>query len=113
MHRPTTPVTARFSDFAGIPAIADNDSHRWLAAQSMARELWPENIHVAHLVIDAGVDTAWVRERIRAGRGDPDSLPPDTLMHPASVAEAYWARHHQPRDACSFEVEMRPYCETW
>jgi NAD(P)-dependent dehydrogenase (short-subunit alcohol dehydrogenase family) len=51
--------------------------------QSMARELGPEIITFAHLVIDAGVDTAWVRERISASGRDPAQLPPDTLMNPA------------------------------
>lgn len=82
-------------------------------AQSMARELGPENIHVAHLVIDAGVDTAWVRERIQASGRDPATLPPDTLMNPASVADAYWMLHQQPRDAWTFELEIRPHRETW
>ena len=79
----------------------------------MARELWPENIHVAHLVIDAGVDTEWVRERLRAAGRDPATLPADALMRPASVADAYWTLHHQPRDAWTFEAEIRPYREPW
>ena len=70
----------------------------------MARELGPRGIHVAHLIIDAGVDTAFVRERIRARGGDEAlaNLAPDQLMNPASVAEAYWsctpsARRLDPR----------------
>ena len=82
-------------------------------AQSLAKELGPKGIHVAHLVIDAGVDTAFVRDRIRDGGGDPDALPADTLMNPTSVAEAYWTLHHQTRDAWSFEMDLRPYGETW
>ena len=80
-----------------------------------ANELGPQNIHVAHLIIDAGVDTAWVRERIRAQRGEDalDSLPPDQLMKPESVANAYWHLYQQPRDAWSFEHEIRPYGEKW
>lgn len=80
-------------------------------AQSMARELGPEGIHVAHLVIDAGVDTTFVRDRITAAGGNPDDLPPDTLMRPESVAEAYWQLFHQSRDAWTFEMEIRPYAE--
>jgi hypothetical protein len=58
-------------------------------AQCMARELGPRNIHVAHLVIDAGVDTAFVRDRIRAARGDEAlaALASDELMRPESIAE--------------------------
>jgi NAD(P)-dependent dehydrogenase (short-subunit alcohol dehydrogenase family) len=84
-------------------------------AQSAARELGPRNIHVAHLVIDAGVDTAWVRERIRAREGD-DGLrkrDPDRLMRPASVADAYWQLYRQPRDAWTFEMDIRPFGEKW
>jgi hypothetical protein len=68
---------------------------------------------VAHLVIDAGVDTAWVRERILAAGGDPAALPPDRLMSPDSVGEAYWMLHQQPRDAWTFELDLRPYRESW
>jgi NAD(P)-dependent dehydrogenase (short-subunit alcohol dehydrogenase family) len=82
-------------------------------AQSMARELGPENIHVAHLVIDAGVDTAFVRDRMTQAGVDTAALPPDTLMNPASVAEAYWSLHHQTRDGWTFEMDLRPYKETW
>ena len=81
----------------------------------MARELGPKNIHVAHLVIDAGVDTAFVRERIRQRGGAEalENLEPDRLMNPASVAEAYWQLYRQPRDAWTFELDMRPYREVW
>lgn len=81
----------------------------------MARELGPQGIHVAHLVIDAGVDTAFVRDRIVSARGAEamDSLPPDTLMDPNSIAEAYWQLHRQPRDAWTHELDLRPYGETW
>ena len=82
-------------------------------AQSMARELGPQGIHVAHLIIDAGVDTEFVRQRISAGGGDPDSLAPDTLMRPESVAEAYWQLHHQSRDAWTHECDLRPFAETF
>ena len=80
----------------------------------MARELGPNNIHVAHLIIDAGVDTAWVREMIQKSRGvDAAELPPDTLMKPESVAEAYFSLHNQSRDAWTFEMDLRPFAERW
>ena len=81
----------------------------------MARELGPKNIHVAHLVIDSGVDTAFVRERIRQHAGDEAlaNLQPDQLMNPASIAETYWQLYRQPRDAWTFELDLRPYGETW
>ena len=82
-------------------------------AQSLAKEMGPKGIHVAHLVIDAGVDTAFVRERISAAGGDPAALPPDSLMNPESVAEAYWTLHTQTRDGWTFELDLRPYAEKW
>jgi NAD(P)-dependent dehydrogenase (short-subunit alcohol dehydrogenase family) len=108
-----TGATASLRGGRGYAAFAAAKAGLRMVAQSMARELWPENIHVAHLVIDAGVDTAWVRERIRAGGGDPDALPAQTLMDPASVGAAYWQLHHQPRDAWTFELEIRPFREVW
>jgi hypothetical protein len=81
----------------------------------MARELGPQNIHVAHLVIDAGVDTAFVRDRIRAAQGEAAlaALAPDQLMRPDSIAEAYWQLHQQTRDAWTFELDLRPAGERW
>ena len=108
-----TGATASLRGGKGYAAFASAKFGLRALAQSMARELGPQNIHVAHLVIDAGVDTAWVRERIRASGRDPDALPPGTLMDPASVGETYWALHQQPRDAWTFELEIRPHGETW
>jgi NAD(P)-dependent dehydrogenase (short-subunit alcohol dehydrogenase family) len=108
-----TGATASLRGGKGYAAFASAKFGLRALAQSMARELGPANIHVAHLVIDAGVDTAWVRERIRAAGRDPADLPPGTLMNPASVAEAYWTLHQQPRDAWTFELEIRPHRETW
>jgi hypothetical protein len=51
---------------------------------------------------------------IREGRGaDADALPPDTLMQPTSIAEAYWMLHRQPRDAWTSELDPRPFREKW
>jgi hypothetical protein len=79
----------------------------------MARELGPNGIHVAHLVIDAGVDTEFVRDRLRQAGEDPGNLPPHTLMDPDSIAETYWNLHQQRRDGWTHELDIRPYAETW
>jgi NAD(P)-dependent dehydrogenase (short-subunit alcohol dehydrogenase family) len=105
-----TGATASLRGGNGYAAFASAKFGLRAVAQSMARELGPKNIHVAHLIIDAGVDTAWVRER---RGGDAANLPPDTLMNPASIAETYWQLHHQPRDAWTFELDLRPYGERW
>ena len=110
-----TGATASLRGGAGYAAFAAAKAGLRMLAQSAARELGPKNLHVAHLVIDAGVDTAWVRERIEesAGKGAAAKLPPDTLMRPEAVAEAYWQLHQQPRDAWTFELEIRPFAERW
>ncbi|MBW8812708.1 MAG: SDR family NAD(P)-dependent oxidoreductase [Caulobacterales bacterium] len=110
-----TGATAGLRGGVGYAAFASAKFGLRALAQSAARELGPQGLHVAHLVIDAGVDTAWVRERIRAREGEAavEALEPDRLMRPAAVAEAYWALHQQPRDAWTFEMEIRPYGEKW
>lgn len=110
-----TGATASLRGGPGYAAFAAAKAGLRAVAQSMARELAPRNIHVAHLVIDAGVDTAWVRERIAARQGAEaaTALPPDTLMSPASIAETYWQLHRQPRDAWTHELDLRPYGESW
>jgi NAD(P)-dependent dehydrogenase (short-subunit alcohol dehydrogenase family) len=108
-----TGATASLRGGKGYAAFASAKFGLRALAQAMARELGPDNIHVAHLVIDAGVDTAWVRERITARGGDAAALPPDTLLNPESVGNAYWALHTQTRDAWTHELDIRPYAETW
>lgn len=109
-----TGATASMRGGIGYAAFAGAKFSLRALAQSMARELGPLNIHVAHLVIDAGVDTAWVREMIEKNRGVKiDDLPPDMLMSPASIAEAYWMLHHQTRDAWTHELDLRPFAEKW
>ncbi len=110
-----TGATASLRGGTGYAAFASAKAGLRALAQSMARELHPHNIHVAHLVIDAGVDTAWVRERIaqRDGAEAAAAIPPDRLMNPASIAETYWQLHRQPRDAWTHEIDLRPYGETW
>ncbi|MCZ6502598.1 MAG: SDR family oxidoreductase [Gammaproteobacteria bacterium] len=106
-----TGATASLRGGKGYAAFAAAKFGLRAMAQSLARELGPQNIHVAHLIIDSGVDTAWVRERMSERGEDLSQLPPDQLMNPASVAEAYWNLHQQSRDAWTFETELRPYGE--
>ena len=110
-----TGATASMRGGVGYAAFASAKAGLRAVAQSMARELGPKNIHVAHLVIDAGVDTAFVRERIKQRGGEEAlvKLPPDQLMNPGSIAETYWHLYNQPRDAWTFELDLRPYREVW
>jgi NAD(P)-dependent dehydrogenase (short-subunit alcohol dehydrogenase family) len=71
-------------------------------AQSMARELSPQGIHVAHFVIDGGIRSA--------ARPVPDNAP-DSLLDPDAIAETYWATLQQHRSAWSWEIEVRPWVE--
>jgi hypothetical protein len=110
-----TGATASVRGGVGYAAFSSAQGGLRNLAQAMARELGPQNIHVAHLIIDSGVDTAFVRGRIAAARGEEalKELPPDTLMEPASIAEAYWMLHQQSRDAWTFELDLRPFAERW
>ena len=108
-----TGATASLRGGPGYAAFASAKAGLRAVAQSMARELGPKNIHVAHLVIDSGVDTAWVRERIRARRRR-RRRPRARPAHAAgSIAETYWQLHQQPRDAWTHELDLRPYREAW
>ena len=71
-------------------------------AQSMARELAPKGVHVAHFVIDGGI-----RSAIRQNPNDN----PDSLLDPDAIAESYWHVATQPRSAWTWEVELRPWVE--
>lgn len=110
-----TGATASLRGGKGYTAFASAKFGLRAVAQSMARELGPQNIHVAHLIIDAGVDTAFVRERIKARGGEAAvaNIKPDQLMNPESIANAYWFLHTQTRDAWTFELDVRPYAESW
>ena len=71
-------------------------------ASSLARELSPKGVHVAHFVIDGGIRSA--------GRLDPNDNP-DSLLNPDAIAETYWHVANQPRSAWTWEVELRPWVE--
>jgi NAD(P)-dependent dehydrogenase (short-subunit alcohol dehydrogenase family) len=110
-----TGATASMRGGSGFSAFAAAKFGLRAVAQSAARELGPQNIHVAHLVIDSGVDTAWVRDRIKQREGEDalSNLDPNRLMRPEAVAETYWRLYRQPRDAWTSEMEIRPFGEKW
>lgn len=107
-----TGATASLRGGSGFAAFSAAKFGLRAVAQAMARELGPQGIHVAHLVIDSGVDTAWVRSRIEEREGTSD-IAPGRLMEPGSIADTYWMLHHQPRDAWTHELDLRPFGETW
>ena len=77
-------------------------------AQSMARELGPKNIHVAHVVIDGLIDNARIRERFAEHIR---TLPEDGMLATDAIAEVFWQLHAQPRSAWTFEADLRPWAE--
>ena len=96
--------SANFAAFAGA-------KHALRAlAQSMARELGPLNIHVAHVVVDGAIDTAFIRDTFPERYALKDQ---DGILNPDHIAENYWYLHTQPRDAWTFELDLRPYMERW
>ena len=83
-------------------------------SQSMARELGPKSIHVAHLIVDGSVDSPEIHRRLKADKGiDASTLPKDSMIQTSSIAEVYWYLAHQPRDAWTQELDLRPAAETW
>lgn len=79
-------------------------------AQSMARELGSKNIHVAHIVVDGAIDTDFIRTNFPDRYALKDQ---DGILNPEHIAQNYWYLHSQPRDAWTFELDLRPWTETW
>ena len=81
-----------------------------MLSQSMARELGPQNIHVAHVVIDGGIDT----EFTRGLRPDFDEAKgADKVLSPDAIGAQYVALHRQHRSAWTHELDLRPWAETF
>ena len=108
-----TGATASIRGGSGFAAFAAAKFGLRAVAQSMARELGPKNIHVVHLLIDAGVDSEAIHQRMRARGIDAKDIPADSLTKTESIAEAYWFAHHQARDGWTHELDLRPFVEKW
>ncbi|MEM1049684.1 MAG: SDR family NAD(P)-dependent oxidoreductase [Pseudomonadota bacterium] len=105
-----TGATASVRGGNGFAAFAGGKFALRALAQSMARELGPEGVHVAHVVIDGAIDTAWTRERFPEKFAEGTD---DTVLQPDDLAELYWTLHSQPRGAWTFELDVRPHGEPW
>lgn len=105
-----TGATASIRGSAGFAAFAGAKHAPRALAQSMARELGPLGIHVAHTIIDGAIDTAFIRDNfperyaLKAQAG---------ILDPDAIAENYWRLHLQPRSAWTHELDLRPWIETW
>ena len=105
-----TGATASLRGREGFAAFAGAKHALRALAQSMARELGPKGIHVAHPVIDGAIDT----EFIRTNFPDRYALKQEAgIVSPDSIAQAYWQLHTQPRDAWTHEMDLRPWMETF
>jgi NAD(P)-dependent dehydrogenase (short-subunit alcohol dehydrogenase family) len=91
---------------AGFAGFAPTKAAQRILAEAMARDLGPKGVHVAYIVIDAVIDVPRMRERYA-------DKPDDFFIKPAAIAEEAWHLTQQDRSAWSFNLELRPYRETW
>ncbi len=105
-----TGATAGLRGAAHFAAFAGAKHGLRALAQSMARELGPMNIHVAHVVVDGAIDTDFIRTQFPERYALKDE---DGILDPDHIAENYWYLHSQPRDAWTFELDLRPWNERW
>jgi NAD(P)-dependent dehydrogenase (short-subunit alcohol dehydrogenase family) len=103
-----TGATASIRGSAGFAAFAGAKHALRALAQSMARELGPHGIHVAHVVIDGAIDTAFIRENFPDRYALKES---DGILDPDAIAENYWLLHRQQRSAWTHELDLRPWLE--
>ncbi|MBK6387295.1 MAG: SDR family oxidoreductase [Rhodoferax sp.] len=103
-----TGATASLRGGANFAAFAGAKHALRALAQSMARELGPRGIHVAHSIIDGAIDTEFIRDNF------PERYAlkaQDGILNPDHIADQYWMLHTQPRDAWTHELDLRPYME--
>ena len=105
-----TGATAALRGSANFAAFSGAKHALRALAQSMARELGPRNIHVAHVVVDGAIDTAFIRDTFPERYALKEQ---DGILNPEHIADNYWYLHAQPRDAWTFELDLRPYMERW
>jgi NAD(P)-dependent dehydrogenase (short-subunit alcohol dehydrogenase family) len=103
-----TGATASVRGSANFAAFAGAKHALRALAQSMARELGPHGIHVAHVIIDGAIDTAFIRDNFPERYALKER---DGILNPDHIAEAYWMLHSQPRDVWTHELDLRPWIE--
>ena len=105
-----TGATASVRGAAGFSAFSSAKAGLRNLAQAAAREFGPKNVHVAHVIVDGMIDSNFIRENIPGV----DALrEQDRILNPDHIAQNYVNLHRQPRDAWTFELDLRPYGETW
>ena len=105
-----TGATASLRGGSGYAAFSGAKAALRMLAQSMARELGPQGVHVAHVVIDGAIDTDFIRER------HPDfdnAKAAELILSPDAIAAQYVMLHKQPKSAWTHELDLRPWGEGW
>ena len=105
-----TGATASVRGAAQFAAFAGAKHGLRALAQSMARELGPKNIHVAHTIIDGAIDSTFIREVFPNADELRDR---DAILNPDHIAQNYVMLHKQPRTAWTHELDLRPWAEKW
>jgi len=105
-----TGATAGLRGSANFAAFAGAKHALRALAQSMARELGPRNIHVAHVVVDGAIDTDFIKTNFPERYAMKDQ---DGILNPDHIADNYWHLHIQPRDSWTHELDLRPWIERW
>jgi NAD(P)-dependent dehydrogenase (short-subunit alcohol dehydrogenase family) len=90
----------------GFAGFAPTKAAQRILAESMARELGPQGVHVAYILIDAVIDLEWTRKMMK-------DQPTEYFIQPAAIADTAFSVAHQDRSAWSFNVEVRPFGESW
>ncbi|MBL0114673.1 MAG: SDR family oxidoreductase [Sphingomonadales bacterium] len=105
-----TGATASIRGGSGYAAFSGAKAALRMLAQSMARELGPKGIHVAHTVIDGGIDTEFIKGRHPAFD---EAKAAELILSPEAIAANYVMLHKQPRSAWTHELDLRPWGEKW
>jgi NAD(P)-dependent dehydrogenase (short-subunit alcohol dehydrogenase family) len=103
--------TSAFRGKANFAGFAPTKAAQRILAEAIARELGPKRVHVAYVMIDAVIDLEWTRKMMKQRLGT--EAPDDFFITPTAIADEVWHIAHQDRSAWSFNVEVRPFGETW
>lgn len=103
-----TGATASLRGGSGFSAFASAKFALRALSQSIARELGPQGIHVAHFIIDGAIDTAFIKENFPEAYALKEK---DGILSPEKIADSYWFVHSQHRSAWTHELDLRPYME--
>jgi NAD(P)-dependent dehydrogenase (short-subunit alcohol dehydrogenase family) len=101
-----TGATAALRGGSGFAAFAPAKAAQRSLAQAMAKRLGPEGVHVAYVIVDGVIDTPVTRSFLT-------DRPDDRFLRPADIAETYYYLAHQPKSAWTFEIDLRPFNESW